>query len=144
MGARWLCCLRPATLQRRPNKNNSVPAPESRVILLAHTRAGIESALNATLNYFVKPPACFSIISVIVMLSVNLSCSVPQAVQYSSASALRKFSLYSTISVIRPCASPTRPAIRHPAPDRRSRLCAGFYRQQRLTCVQSSLTNRFI
>jgi hypothetical protein len=49
--------------------------------------------------------------------------------------------IYSTISVIRPCASPTRPVIRHQAPDRRPRPCAGFYRQQRLTCVQSSLTN---
>jgi hypothetical protein len=52
--------------------------------------------------------------------------------------------LYSTISVIRPCASPTRPVIRHQAPDRCPRPCAGFYRQQRLTCVQLSFTNWFI
>jgi hypothetical protein len=48
---------------------------------------------------------------------------------------------YSTISVIRPCPSPIFPVIRHQEPDRRSRPCAGFYRQQRLTCVWSSLTN---
>jgi hypothetical protein len=35
-------------------------------------------------------------------------------------------SLYSTISVIRTCASSARPAIRHQVPDRRPRPCAGF------------------
>jgi hypothetical protein len=38
-------------------------------------------------------------------------------------------------------ASPTRPVIRHQAPDRHPRPREGVYKQQRLACVQSSLTN---
>jgi hypothetical protein len=37
------------------------------------------------------------------------------------------------MSVIRPCATPTRPVIQHHEPNRRPRPCAVFYRQQRLT-----------
>lgn len=41
---------------------------------------------------------------------------------------------YSTVSVVRLCASPTCSAIHHQAPDRRLVLCAGFYRQQADLC----------
>jgi hypothetical protein len=57
---------------------------------------------------------------------------------------VENFHLYSINSVIRPCAIPTRPVIRHQAPDRRPRPCTGFYRQHTLTCVHASFTIWFI